>query len=336
MKINIGEVLSKAWKIIWKFKVLWIFGILAGCGGGNSSRLNYNGGGGSSSGNQTGTGQLPEFFRRFENMQPERMFSEFLTQYTAIIVGTIMLLCILWIVFLFLGVMGKTGLIKGASKADGGAQSLGFGELWTESLPYFWRMLGLNVLVGLPFFILIVIVVAGLGFAGYSTFKDGMPGGGLMAVFVGMMGVFFGVICVVSIASIIIGMIVEQSQNALVLEDIGILESLGRGWAIFKSAVLTIIVIAIILGVLGSVAGLIMALPIIAVAIPGAIGVAAAGKDNFIIPLVIAGSCFVAYLPVLLVLSGILQAYNQSVWTLVFRRLAAPATVVADTVPSAQ
>ncbi len=30
--MDYGEVLSKAWKIAWKFKVLWIFGILAGCG----------------------------------------------------------------------------------------------------------------------------------------------------------------------------------------------------------------------------------------------------------------------------------------------------------------
>ena len=37
--MDIGEVLSRAWQIIWKHKVLWIFGILAGCasggGGGN-------------------------------------------------------------------------------------------------------------------------------------------------------------------------------------------------------------------------------------------------------------------------------------------------------------
>ena len=33
---NFGEVLTRAWQIIWKHKVLWIFGILASCarGGG--------------------------------------------------------------------------------------------------------------------------------------------------------------------------------------------------------------------------------------------------------------------------------------------------------------
>ncbi len=50
---NFGEVLTRAWKTIWKHKVLWIFGILASCarGGGSS-----NGGGGSSS-YQTSSGE---------------------------------------------------------------------------------------------------------------------------------------------------------------------------------------------------------------------------------------------------------------------------------------
>ena len=42
MNFNFGEVLTRAWQITWKYKVLWIFGILAGCsegsGGGRRRR----------------------------------------------------------------------------------------------------------------------------------------------------------------------------------------------------------------------------------------------------------------------------------------------------------
>jgi hypothetical protein len=31
--MDYGEVLTRAWQIIWKHKVLWIFGIFAGCSG---------------------------------------------------------------------------------------------------------------------------------------------------------------------------------------------------------------------------------------------------------------------------------------------------------------
>ncbi len=32
--MDFGEVFSKAWKIIWKYKILWLFGIFASCSGG--------------------------------------------------------------------------------------------------------------------------------------------------------------------------------------------------------------------------------------------------------------------------------------------------------------
>ena len=35
--MDFGYVLKRAWQIIWKFKVLWIFGILASCGQAGSS-----------------------------------------------------------------------------------------------------------------------------------------------------------------------------------------------------------------------------------------------------------------------------------------------------------
>ena len=40
--MDIGAVLSRAWEIIWNHKVLWIFGILAGCAtGANSGGSNF-------------------------------------------------------------------------------------------------------------------------------------------------------------------------------------------------------------------------------------------------------------------------------------------------------
>ena len=41
--MDYGEVLSKAWKIVWKFKILWIFGILASCTGNAGSGVGSGG-----------------------------------------------------------------------------------------------------------------------------------------------------------------------------------------------------------------------------------------------------------------------------------------------------
>jgi len=115
-------------------------------------------------------------------MNPEQAVREFLGQYTAIIVGVILLLCVLWFLFYFLGLMGKAGLIKGVGKADAGAESMTFGELWTESLPYFWRMFGLSLIIGLPSFILIVVLLVGLGLGAYTAITGGLSEGGLWAM----------------------------------------------------------------------------------------------------------------------------------------------------------
>ena len=64
--MDFGKILTRAWEIIWKFKVLWIFGILASCGQGTSS----GGGGGGNTGFQ--------FSGKDVNLHPEvnRYFSQ--------------------------------------------------------------------------------------------------------------------------------------------------------------------------------------------------------------------------------------------------------------------
>jgi len=60
--MDFGEVLSKAWRIVWKHKVLWIFGFLASLGqgwGGGSSSYSFD----SQDFNMEGWGQgIPEAF----------------------------------------------------------------------------------------------------------------------------------------------------------------------------------------------------------------------------------------------------------------------------------
>jgi len=320
INIDLGEVLTKAWKITWKFKVLWIFGILAGCGAGNRGNFNSNFGNGGGSG---GNGNIPEPFRQFENMQPEEAIRSFISQYLVIIVVVILLLCALSFLMYFLGIMGKTGLIKGASKADAGAETLTFGELWTESLPYFWRMFGLSLLIGLPFFIIAMLLVVVLLISVFGFTANGASTGGALATLLAAVGIFVPAMCCLSIASMIVGMIVEQAQNAIILEDKGVLESLSRGWDVFKRNFLTVILIAIILAVIGAIVGFIVAIPLLLALAPALGSIFLAGSNTAFIPLAIAGICVLVYLPVLLIAGGIQQSYIQSAWTLTYLRLTA-------------
>jgi len=309
MNFNFGEVLSRAWQIIWKHKVLWIFGILASCSqGGGRFNSGSNGGGGNG-----GFGNGPT------NMPPqlERFFDTIAQNASAFIAIAIAIVCIFWIVALFLGTIGRIGLIRGAWQVETGADHLIFGQLFSESTPYFWRIFGLSLVVGLPLVILIGALAAALIVFGISMSQgnDASAFG-----FVGVLPIFISCLCLLVPIGFVISMIVRQAERVIVLEGSPVLPSISRGWDIFRANLGPLIVMAIILAVIGFVAGLIIAIPVIIVVVPAIIAFAAGNAENWN-PMIFAGICLCLYIPVSLLLNGILISYTESVWTLTYLRL---------------
>src|SRR5512139_1772722 len=134
--MDFGEVLGKAGRIVWKHKVLWIFGIFAGCssgggggGGGGGSGWQQSWGSGQPSGPEIGS-QVEQFFQQAGQWISDNLW-------IFVVLG--LLILILAVLGMFLGTIGKIGLIRGALKADSGEEKLQFSELFRGSLPYFWR-----------------------------------------------------------------------------------------------------------------------------------------------------------------------------------------------------
>jgi len=299
---NFGEVLTRAWKHIWKHKVLWIFGILASCARGS-------GGGGGNSGNsgyqQTNPGEdLPFSGGQFERVMEQA--GRYLQDNLWIILVAILALMLLGFVFYALGMIGRIGMIKGTALAEKGAESIAFGEVWSESLPYFWRIFGLNFLAGLAFAVLIIpLVLVGVLTAGVG-FVCLLP-----------------VLCLLIPIGWVVSVIIEQAQAAIVLEDLNMLDGFKRGWQVVKSNAGPVVVMALILGFGGGIIGVIVSLPLILAALPVIIGMGTLRES--LTPLYIALACCLAYMPVLILLNGVLTAYIQSAWALTFMKLSQPA-----------
>jgi hypothetical protein len=308
MNFNFGDVLSRAWQIIWKHKVLWIFGILAGCSRGSSNFRGNSGGGGGGNG---GPGQLPpEVMRVFEIIQQN------LTMF--IVLGCVLILLI-WAVTIFLGTIGRVGLIRGTFQAEEGAEKLIFGQLFSESMPYFWRIFGLSLIIAIPVLVVLAALIAGLVAFAISA------GNGNDAARVGVFGIvpiMIGCFCLLVPVMFVVGMIIRQAENAIVLEDLPVMPAISRGWEVFKANLGPIVLMAIILAVLGVVVGLIIALPILAIVVPAALTFALGNQQNWT-PMIFAGICLCLYVPVVWVLNGILTAYTESAWTLTYMRLTA-------------
>lgn len=311
MNFNFGEVLTRAWQITWKHKVLWIFGILAGCSRG-SPNFNSNSSGSGGDGGGFGQPDLPPQVLRWIQIIQENL--------TTFIVITCVVILLIWAVTIFLGAIGKIGLIRGTFQAEGGAESLIFGQLFSESAPYFWRMFGLSLLVSLPVFVVVAALVAGFAVLAISA------GGGSDASGVGvlaMLPILIGCFCLLIPVMFVVGMIARQAGNAIVLEEMSVLPALSRGWDVFRKNLGPIILMAIMLGIIGFVVGLVIAIPIFIIVIPAVIAFAA-GEARSWTPLIIMGICICLYIPVSLLLNGIAMTYTESAWTLTYMRLTKP------------
>jgi hypothetical protein len=299
MTFNFGEVLTRAWQITWKYKVLWIFGILAGCTNGGGG----GGGGGGNTGYSTGPSDfdVPPEIRRFVLWMEEFVAWVEDNPWIFIIIGLAFLLLI--VISIFLGTIGKIGLIKGSYQADMGAERLVLGELFSASMPYFWRVFGLSFLIGLAFFLLFVPVIL----LGVITF-----GVALLCL--------LPLICLLVPVGFAVGIIIEQANRAIVLEDLSLLDGLRRSWEISRANVWPLIVMGLILFGITLVLGIVIALPIFIVVFP-TIFAFAMGEGQSFSPLYIALACICLYAPVSWVLNGILTTFTQSAWTLTYLRL---------------
>ena len=300
MNFNFGEILTRAWQITWKYKVLWIFGILAGCTKGGTG----GGGGGGNTGFDTGSSDfnIPPQLERFISQLGDlgSWVEDNLWLFIALMV---LVFLVLFVISVFLGTIGRIGLIRGSYQAEMGAESLSFGELFSTSMPYFWRVFGLSFLIGLAFFLLFVpLILLGIITAGVA-FLCLLP-----------------LICVLIPLGVVVSIVVEQANRAIVLEDLGIFDGLKRGWEIARANVGPLLIMGIILFGITFVAGLIIAIPIFIVVFP-TIFAFALGEGQSFTPILIALACICLYIPVSWVLNGILTTFSQSAWTLTYMQL---------------
>jgi len=294
--MDFGEVLASAWRTIWRHKILWVFGILASCGtsSGGSSNTKYT------------IDELPpnveSFFTQIQDWQIALMVG----------IGILIALFIL-ILVIFFSTMGKVGLIRGTQQVDEGKTKLSFGELFSGSMPYFWRVFLLNLLVGITIF---AIVIAGI----------------IMSFLSIILTIGFAAFCLIPLLCLLlplgmaVGVWVEQSTIAIIVEDLGIIDGLKRGWEVVWTNIGTMIlmwlILVLVIGIIGS---FIIGLPFFAIAIPSMIGVLLGTETVQSTAMILGAVGLICYLPFLIVLAGILRSYTESAWTLTFLRLTRPA-----------
>jgi hypothetical protein len=229
----------------------------------------------------------------------ERAFNQMSDwQWLMIIGAAILVILILVVLATFLGTMGRIGLTRGTVQAEQGKEKLAFGELFSGSLPYFWRIFLLYLLVGLAVFLVILALILSICLS--------------------------PLVCLMIPVAWVVNIVLEQASVAIIVEDLGLTDGLKRGWEIVRlnAGTMAIMWLVLVLGI-GLIGGLIIALPLMLSLGPVIAAVIAGGEDAVWGGLAVAAICFVAWLPFLIVLGGIMRSYIGSAWTLTFLRLTA-------------
>jgi hypothetical protein len=314
-----GAVVNEAWRLTRRFRSLWVLGFFAGGAAGSST-----------SWRNAGTDQRTNF-PTTTTPEMER-FTAALTAWVTEHIQAIVIVALIVLLLVFIGIVisliAQGGLTyAGADAERGGTPTLG--AAWSAGLRFFWRNLGLGLLI--------VLAAIAVGIVAAIFFGIGVVGAGAgeprSAVFA-LLGV------VAALAAIVVGVVLISTfafaQRALVINDLGPTEALGAGWRLFRANIGTSIVLwilNIVLAIVGGIAiAIVLVIGLIPVAIIGAILYASAGAvtAGLIVWIVVGG---LALLALVFVGGAILGTFLWHFWTIAYLRLSA-APVPAAPVPA--
>ena len=129
--MDFGNIFSRAWRICWDNKYLFILGFLAALGSAGSNpgqQFNY-----SFSGDEV----PPAFFRNLDRI---------LEIAVPIILGLICFAFLMGLILWLVRLTAQAGLISAAARIDAG-EKVSFGQAFSAGTSYLLRFVGLNLLV---------------------------------------------------------------------------------------------------------------------------------------------------------------------------------------------
>jgi len=356
------KILKRAWHILWSYRALWVFGlILALTAAGSSGGSGNNGARFSGDGNtQRYEAPLPENWREevgkgFKEAREEleKLFTKGvpeagisggeLTAFLWTIGAFVVVMMLIGIVMAIARYVSETAVIKMVDEYEATDTKMsirnGFRIGWSRTS---WRLFLINLIVHIPAFVLLGVLVI----AGFIVYRMVAGGNETFAVagMVGLIGVVVLVIFVVAILSIILMLLRQFFWRVCALEDVGVGESLRRGFAMVREnwknvGLMWLIMIGLgIAWIIVSFIAVILLIPVViltsvvaavVVVVPGLllVGLFSLFLGGYL-PW-IAGGLFVAPLfftiafsPWVL-LTAWQQIYASTVWTLTYRELKA-------------
>jgi hypothetical protein len=293
--MDFGEVLVSSWKVFWKNKVLWLFGLVPPLASVVVAM----------------TGMLIVFNDRFLN----GIFNinSFDSGITTGVIVFFLLFFIFWIVYLFVSFYADAAIVKGALVFDQTGEKLSVGRLLEETRPFYWRVTGLMLLFSAAVGIEVLFIWLFMFL--------------ITAVTLGM-----GAICVMPLMFLILPVnmlamaLIEMAKASLINANLKVGESVRRGWSLFKGNFWSVVLLLLIQFVIQSVITSILYIPLYVVFFIPMLAMMNSGTLNspdFPIRMIETSKwVYVIAMPILVLGQSLIQTYFRSLWAVATLRLA--------------
>ena len=292
--MNYGKVLSRAAEITWRWKVLWIFGFLVSLSEGwpqVGNRADWV--------EKRGSGYIP----------PE--VGGLLISLAC--VGLLIAIA-LWV----LSVIGRGALVGGVQQVEE-ESSTDLGRAWRVGTSRFWTLFGISVLTGLPVLIMALAVAA--TFLGPILAEIGISAG--RGEPSGIFGLSFlcgaPLCCITILVGIVLSQIKTYADRAAVLEGLGWIDAVRRGWEVLKENLAPTLVLWLIFFAIGVALFIVVGGGILLLALPFlAIFANTDPGPWMLIPLACGGLLAVL---VGAVIGSVVETFSSATWTLAYREM---------------
>ena len=230
----------------------------------------------------------------------------------AFIAAIFTLVSVILMLSLFAGTLGRIGVARGSWLADEGEQNLGFSKILNASLPFFWRVFLLFLLIFCVLMLLLIFLIVPVIFLTIITF-------GL--IWLAFIPVLLPVFFIMILFSLAFRAILEESIVAMVGEDLGVWQAISRAWKLLLEKPLPQLLVSFLTSLIEMVVSIIFVLPLLLIFLPFLISLVFNSSTAIGIGAVLSGFSLLVYLPLVITAGGVLYAYLGSVWTLTFRQL---------------
>ena len=338
------KVLKRSWEIVWRYRALWIFGIILALTTGSSPLLRGDGGDGQVQYEVNGDdffGPGGEFRWPGDQFGMPDIPPEVIGILTAIGIALACVAVLLIIASIVARFVSETSLIRMVSDYEETDEThtvrQGFRLGWSRTA---WRLFLINLVVVIPavvaFILLFVLALAPL-LAWTTQSTPVRVGGTVLAIGLFLMTIFLAILVGASLS-----LLLRFFRRACALEGLGVGASIRRGFGIVRRHVVDVIVMwLIMIGVriglvIATFIAVILLLPVIialiflggvlggvpALLIGGVTSLFLEGAVPWVVGALIGIPIFILVVSLpWLFLSGLVEVFKSSVWTLTYREL---------------